>query len=265
MVEVWNESDSDIENDDIDIMQANESPDIDITGVVRIYILFLFLWQRLFSVSNAGIELLLNFMAKYLSLLARVLRFNRLVDISSKFPTSLYQAKKCIQSTQDTFKKYCSCSCCHALYEIGECIIMVNGKKESALCSFQKFPNHSMPSMRKACGNLLMKTIRSCKDTIFLYPRQVYCYTSPIDMLRTFLKRPGFFQLCQEWKDRNQREDVIADVYDGAIWHHFEQNDFLKMGTISVFCSIVIGFNHLNIAHIRLVQFILQYKTYQGI
>ena len=49
MIEVWNESDSDIEDDDADI-NTDASPDEN--GVVRIYVLFLFLWQYLFKCCN---------------------------------------------------------------------------------------------------------------------------------------------------------------------------------------------------------------------
>lgn len=55
------------------------------------------------------------------------------------------------------------------------------------------------------------------------YPHKLYCFNSVIEQVERLLKRPGVPEMCEQWREREVNEDILADVYDGDIWA-----DFLK-------------------------------------
>ena len=157
-IEVWNDDGED-DNDFTEIGNGTQTA----IGIFKVYLAFLFLWQNMFSISNAAIEVFLQFMTIFLSVLSRILKFDQLTTLLNKFPKTYLQARQVIQTTEETFKQFCVCSKCHTLYEKSDCIIIVNGKKESAKCFSQRFPNHPLAHMRRSCDTKLMKTIRTCR------------------------------------------------------------------------------------------------------
>ena len=63
---------------------------------------------------------------------------------------------------------------------------------------------------------------------MILAPCLIYCYTSPIDTLKSLLSRPVFSSNCQLWKNRRKQEGILNDVYDGRIWQQFEKKELLS-------------------------------------
>ena len=58
---------------------------------------------------------------------------------------------------------------------------------------------------------------------VCFYPHKIYCFNSLIDQVEGLLKRPGVPEMCEQWRERQVDDNIVADVYDGSIWR-----DFLK-------------------------------------
>ena len=56
---------------------------------------------------------------------------------------------------------------------------------------------------------------------VCFYPHKLYCFKSVIDQVEGLLKRPGVPGMCEQWREREVADDIIADVYDGSIWKDF--------------------------------------------
>ena len=93
-------------------------------------------------------------------------------------------------------------SSCHNTYEWSDCIVQnSNGELDSALCSFQPFPNHPQRQHRQ---QRLMKKIKSVKgNAATFHPHLIYCYKSVIESLQELMSRPGFIEECELWRQRN--------------------------------------------------------------
>lgn len=44
--------------------------------------------------------------------------------------------------------------------------------------------------------------------------------------LQKFVLRPDFEEVCERWRFRKQRDNILQDVYDGRIWDDFNGNKF---------------------------------------
>lgn len=75
-----------------------------------------------------------------------------------------------------------------------------------------------------------MKCVRTQAGTTFLYPRQMYCCTSVIDVLKEKLLSPKFINACEEWRKRAVPDGTYEDIYDGNIW-----KEFLSLGGVPFF------------------------------
>ena len=66
---------------------------------------------------------------------------------------------------------------------------------------------------------------------VCFYPHKLYCFNSIIDQIEGLLKRPGVPELCEQWREREAEDNIMADIYDGSIWRDFlkyKGNDFLN-------------------------------------
>ena len=66
-----------------------------------------------------------------------------------------------------------------------------------------------------------MKSVKTSVGT-YLYPRQLYCYSSVISVLREKVSLPGFIEKCEKLRNQVVPSDVYADVYDGHMWTQFQ-------------------------------------------
>ena len=187
--------------------------------LTRLYLMFLFLWQSLFRISDAGILMMLSFVKTFVGYCGKAFRLEKMQTLSNVLPSSLYQAKKFLGKLDDTFDRYVVCSACHALYKFNECITQ-GGRKESRTCSFVRFPRHIQARMRAPCGNILLKKARSPTGTIYLAPFQTFCYKSIASSLQDVLNRSNCFEQCEHWRTL-PKSDKLRDVYDGQMWDHF--------------------------------------------
>lgn len=190
--------------------------------LVRVYIMFLFTWQTLFRISDAGIGVLFMFIAMLLGLLATGLNVKILNEFINLLPRNVVAAKKFIGHISDTFSKYASCPECHSIYALETCkIVQPNKMVSSRNCSYIKFRNHPHANMRKRCDTMLMKKIRTSFGTTSLYPRRLYCYQSVISSLKDLLRRPGFVEKCELWRKRKVYQNTLTDIYDARVWNEF--------------------------------------------
>ncbi len=189
--------------------------------LTRAYIMFLLTWQTLFRVSDAGMNVLFQFISMLLGLVTSCLQIPKLDTFVQLLPLNVTAAKT-VGSSSDTFKKYASCPVCDSIYPLDTCKIVQPDKSVlSRQCSFISFPNHPHATQRQPCNAQLLKRIRTPAGTITLYPRRMFCYQSIIDALKLSMKRPGFIERCELWRTRKIVPDTLFDIYDGRVWKQF--------------------------------------------
>lgn len=190
--------------------------------ITQLYLMFLFTWQAFFKVSDVGMNVLLAFIATFLAFLLRMFGASMLQGIVQQLPKTVYLARKYLGVHKDRFIKYASCPRCHSIYSIESCkVVLPNGSPMSSKCSHVEFPNHPQRVRRSPCNSVLLKTVRTSCGTSSLYPRQMYCYKSVTESLQELILRPGFVEICENWRTRNIANDMITDIYDGKVWKDF--------------------------------------------
>lgn len=103
--------------------EENDEIGIQYRKIIHVFLLFLFLWQSLFRISDNAVSLVLSFMAKFFLLIGTCLQLNSLNELGRIFPNTLYRAKKILGRIQERFKKYVSCPACHKLYIFNNCMV----------------------------------------------------------------------------------------------------------------------------------------------
>lgn len=143
----------------------------------KVLVLFLFLWQTLYKVSDNGMLILLQFLRLFITMIGNVAKVESVVKFAQSLPRTLYMAKSYIGLGQDEFEKFVACPKCCTLYKTEECTVRkTNGRVVSKKCHSVRFPNHPQRNRRKQCGALLMKQMRSKNGSTFLYPKRLYCF-----------------------------------------------------------------------------------------
>ena len=204
------------------IIMLDHQPLPGIVRALRFYLMFLFLWQSLFRVSDSAMNVLFIFFAMFLSLFLAAVPSNEIRNFVNSLPRTIAAAKRVIGRGSDIFRKYVSCPKCHSLYSLELCKVTLPNKSiTSRKCSYVKFPDHPHRIQKSPCDVLLMKTVRTSSGTTSLYPRQMFCYQSVIHTLRSFFLRQGFSELTELWQRRTSSSDRLSDVYDGKVWNEF--------------------------------------------
>ena len=107
--------------------------------ITKLYIMFLFTWQRLFRLSDTGAGVLLAFFATFLNLLSSIFGLERFSEFVQQLPRNTYRSRKYIGHEGDCFKKYVSCPKCHYVYDLDICSCkMPDGTIQSRKCTFVK-------------------------------------------------------------------------------------------------------------------------------
>ena len=85
---------------------------------------FLLLWQSLFCVSNAAVDVLLKFLSAFVRVFG-----GPFSTTASETPRSTLAAQKVLWKTnQDQFVEYVVCPSCHSVYEYKDCYIIRHGQ-----------------------------------------------------------------------------------------------------------------------------------------
>ena len=90
----------------------------------------------------------------------------------------------------------------------------------------------------KECGASLAKKVILSHGKVCFYPHKLYCFNSVIDQVEGLLKRSGIPEMCKQWREREVKENLFADFYDGDIWKDFltyKGKDFLNVPRNLVF------------------------------
>ena len=110
-------------------------------------------------------------------MIGNVAKVDVLVKFARSLPQTLFLAKSYIGLGQDEFEKFVACPKCCTLYKTEDCVIRKsNGWIVSKKCGHVPFPNHSQRSRRTQFGAFLMKNMRSKNGSLFLHPKNLYCF-----------------------------------------------------------------------------------------
>lgn len=198
---------------------ASQSPE---NKLVQIYVMFLFMWQSLFRISDAGLEILLKFFYSIFHICSGLFADNPVLAFAKQLPQTRHMARKVLHAKEDDFVRYVSCNKCCTIYLVEDCRITLPDKSiVSKKCAHVEFPLHPHLARRAPCGATLMKKVKTSSGTVVLSPRNLYCYKSIIGSLQEMLQRPNFASQCELWRKRVSVHDKYSDIYDGQVWKDF--------------------------------------------
>ncbi|XP_070580772.1 uncharacterized protein [Ptychodera flava] len=196
-----------------------ESHDPRLLTLANWFCLFLsYLWY-FHNLTETCMLLILGFFRMMFCFLGQI--FPCMADFSVLLPESLYKLKKRMGLNEDKFTKFVVCQKCSSIYKFDDCYKKVGSQNIPVKCKFQEFPAHKQKKFRQACGAPLLKEVEiQLKKR--LYPFKVYCYKSVLQSLSDLVKRDGFVEKCELWRNRRPSPGVLSDVYDGRIWKEFQ-------------------------------------------
>ena len=148
-----------------------------LSPLARSVLLFLMLWQFLFSISDAALSVIIVFVHYLLKSIKSLVQNDFLTELIDTLPLTLYGVHKEILGNDIKFTEYMVCPKCHSLYDLDACVITIGSKKSSRTCEYIEFPQHPQRSFRQPCGTTLLRTIRRQSKVTFK-PFKVYCYQS---------------------------------------------------------------------------------------
>lgn len=160
---------------------------------------FILIFQTVYYITDSAINALLKFLHIFLKALSKFSDFA--TGMESQFPYSLYQLNKKVFFNLD-FKKYVVYPRCESLYDAKSWVRGISFLQESKICDDIQYPQHPNPHYRTPCGQQLLKSVTLSNGKKTFYPLKTYCYSSVITALKEFLARPGFYNLCCQWKKR---------------------------------------------------------------
>lgn len=117
----------------------------------------LILWQSIYFISDAAVESLLKLFSTVFQFLCKY--SPRLETLVRVFPKNVYAMSKYIDSKKIQFLRYVVCKKCYKLYILEDCVLNIEGRKQSKLCNHISFPNHKLAYMRRPCNEPLLKDI----------------------------------------------------------------------------------------------------------
>ena len=225
--EIWELSDSDIEDS---IEDCDQAPSVTAKSLLFGVTLFVYFFHLFYRLSEKATVALLNFLRTLFSFVAGITQNRLMVEIAQSLPRSLCSIRKYFRQDGDIIS-YVVCPKCSRIYTVSSCIVKCSGRLVSKRCDHVEFPNHPSQSKRQSkCNALLMKTIK-VRGKSKLIPRKVYVYKSIITSLTEMAKRPGFLKKCDHWRSRIS-DGYLADIYDGRIWKnmlHIDGRPFLAI------------------------------------
>lgn len=103
-------------------------------------LVFICYWWTYCNIADRGIELMLQFLHAFFTVLSEHIPWMSLFVAS--FPSSLYPLKKHFGFHKDCFQKFVVCPKCNSLYNYDAVFKTVGTRRESRKCSFVEFPKH---------------------------------------------------------------------------------------------------------------------------
>ena len=204
--------------------ERHDNPSSEASGYFLNLLAILALWQFSFNISNAAFTALLSIIKQFFVYFGSIFKLNPIKTIGEYIPLTLSTAYRNFLLKKNDFETFVVCPSCHSIYDYANCFEVKFGRKESKKCSHVFYPNHPQISHRKSCGSTLLKTIRR-KGRYDVEPFKVYCYKSLRKSIEQLIKRKGFIEKCESWRNREVPDSFLCDIYDGAIWKHFSSQD----------------------------------------
>ena len=99
------------------------------------------------------------------------------------------------------------------MFDYEDCFEERNGKMISKTCCYQEFPSS------RACGNILLCTVRTRSNSTLLKPKIVFCYQPISKVVEKFLNQKEFFSCIDHWKNIDLQDELYRDVYDAQEKH----------------------------------------------
>ena len=198
-----------------------------LTTLLQWLIYFLLFWQATCKLSDNGLEWLLRSMFQFLHAVGITCNTEYLCQMALMLPSSLYLLRQFVNLKRDNFVKFAVCPKCASLYKLESCTRHVGGQIVSNICSHKPFKKGS----KGECGTALARKVVLGSGKVCFYPHKLYCFNSIIDQVEALLKRPGLPEMCEQWRERQIDDNIVADVYDGSIWRDFltyKGSDFLN-------------------------------------
>ena len=218
--ELWNDSE---DEEDCNMVTV----DATFHNIVKVFSIFIILWQSIVRVANVAVSVLLNFLFLFLQHISRLCKNDNMAHFLSIFPNNLKKAKEIANFNHDDFLQYVCCPKCSSIYTMDECFEVVGSVRTAKRCKFALFPRHPWSSRQGSCGAKLFKSVqisqRVTEKTI-----KLYCYKPIVSSITSILSRPGMLLACEHWRNRKLLPDLYADIYDGKLWKEFEFSGFLS-------------------------------------
>lgn len=208
-----------IEDNESDIEPVTEVNSEQSSRITSFIVAFLLKFQILFKISDSAIVLLLRFFKYLLVFIGTTFQVEALNE-DLDFPKSLHGCQSLLGISHTSFKEYVVCSKCHSLFDptVQKLIEGTGSNRRSIQCKFVSYPNHPQARFRAPCNTVLMRTVKTCKNTIKFRARKTFCYYGFKAALVNFLNRPGFLTACNSWNERLIGGDLMYDIIDGKVW-----------------------------------------------
>ena len=161
--------------------EGTESPVPDINSGFMWIIYWIFKYQERYRLSDTATDSLIKFVRYILVLIDE--------NTYSKFPKTLYMARK-LFGISDQSIKFASCKKCCKLYAVKKL-----PTDKPFYCEYQDYPNHPMSKLRSRCNNIITKQVPTNQGTIFK-PSSIFPVISIKRRLQQLYNTKGFEEAC---------------------------------------------------------------------
>ena len=176
-------------------------------------VVFVCVFQTLHSVPQRAIQWLLRFLYGLFLVLGQYSQ--KIARIAISFPGTLFKRNEYLKNllpVTDICRKVV-CQKCHCLYRFEDCLVKCGSVTSVQFCSDCQVQGKRIPLLRQVISNKGVKRF---------YPYLVYPVASLVSLLQACFVRPGFLDLCEEWRIRfNLESPNLNDVFDGNILKEF--------------------------------------------
>ena len=179
---------------------------------LRLLLAFVAIWQFVFTISNAAIANLLHFLKFFISATGVAFGCGKMQDMGDAFPVTVHSLHHILLEKNNFLTYVVACPKCDSVYSYSDCFeVRHNGEKESKGCSHIKYPNHPQRSQRKCCWATLLRKVKT-KCGYSLLPMRSYPYKPLKQSIAQLVKREGFLECCEKWRERKIPQDYFGDV-----------------------------------------------------
>ena len=137
-------------------------------------------------------------------------------------PASVYMLRKFLLVDRDSFERYIVCPQCTKMYTHTECF-----NDGETIPHLLRCNNIVKRSKRKTtyCNQMMFRKVILKGGDDAYYPLKTFCFKSLIEGLENLLCRPGYKDMCEQWRTRDTIPGYAYDIYDGEVWKTFQSID----------------------------------------